>query len=179
MIELLLCVAIALFLATQPELRALLRRLDPGHRVFLGAFLGSMLLGQLVDDGKRSFPFVPWNMYDQRAVGDPFFHQYQLLRASGRRQSLSGSGPDPAISPQMQQRLQELEGSGAHDTDRVRSDAAAELDAILRSLAVARARDVPDDPPVALEIWRATVQLHDPRSPTDVHVELERRIELP
>jgi hypothetical protein len=42
----------------------------------------------------------------------------------------------------------------------------------------AHADDVTDDPPVAIEIWRATIPLHDPANPTDVRVEHVRRVEL-
>jgi hypothetical protein len=88
MIELLLCSAIALYLGTRGDLRELALRLGTGHRVLLGGLLALMFAGHLAGSGKQSFPFVPWDMYADRAQGDPVFHRFALVRASGAQ------GPD-------------------------------------------------------------------------------------
>jgi hypothetical protein len=175
MIELLLCSAIALYLGTRADLRELALRLETGHRVLLGGLLALMFAGHLAGSGKQSFPFVPWDMYAERAHGDPVFHRFALVRASGQQDPISGYGPGRHLPTQLHQRLQALAIDGAA----AGGDAArAALDETLRAVAHARADDVPDDPPVAIEIWRATIPLHDPAHPTDVRVEHLRRIEL-
>ena len=177
MIELLLCGAIALYLVTRTELRALTVRLGVGHRVLLGGLVALMFAGQLAGSGKQSFPFVPWDMYAERSQGDPVFHRFALVRASGRQDPISGYGAGRHLPTQLHQRLQALATDGAAAGDG--GDAArAALDETLRAVAHAHADDVPDDPPVAIEIWRATVALHDPADPSDVRVEHLRRIEL-
>jgi len=175
MIELLLCSAIALYLCTRGDLRELALRLGTGHRVLLGGLLALMFAGHLAGSGKQSFPFVPWDMYADRAQGDPVFHRFALVRASGRQDPMSAYGPGRNVPTQIHQRLQAL----ATDDAAAGDDAArAALDETLRAVAHAHADDVTDDPPVAIEIWRATIPLHDPANPTDVRVEHVRRIEL-
>lgn len=180
MIELLLCAALALYLATRAELRALAAQLGTGHRIFLATLLSLIVLGHLADEGNRTFPFPAWDMYAQRAAGDPVFHEFRLVRASGRREELTGFGKTPNLSSKLHQRLESLAHVGNNGKDASAAPAAgATLEAVLRGIAAARAGDVPDDPPVAIELWRATVTLHEPSDPSGVRTELVRRIELP
>lgn len=175
MIELLLCGAIALFLVTRRDLRELALRLGTGRRVFLGGMLALLFAGHLAGSAKQSFPFVPWDMYAERAEGDPVFHRFALVRASGREDPISAYGPVRSVPTQLHQRLEALadaEAAAGDDASR------AALDEMLRAVAQAQAGDVTSDPPVAIEIWRATVPLRDSVHPTDVRVEHVRRIDL-
>jgi hypothetical protein len=176
MIELLLCGAIALYLVTRRDLRELAVQLGPGHRALLGGLVVLLFVGHLAGRGKHSFPFVPWDMYGERAQGDPIFHRFALVRASGRQDPITGYGPGRHLPTQLHQRLQSLAIEDAASS----GDAArAALEETLRAVARVHADDVPDDPPVAIEIWRSTIPLHDAAHPTDVRVEHLRRIELP
>lgn len=174
MIELLLCLAIVVFLALQPELRALARAIGGPRRILVGLLLAAMLAGHLWHESKDTFPFVAWDLYAERAGGDPVFHRYRVRHASGRIDELSGYAGTRRLSPALHQRLQGL----AHDDD---AASATMLDTILRALATSRAAaddDVDDDPPAAIEIWRATVTLHDAHDPTHVREELVRTVAL-
>lgn len=172
MIEVAILTGLAADLASRRGLREVVAALRPGHRSFLAVLFGLLVAGQLHDDGARTFPFVPWDMYTTRAAGDPVFYEVRVRLASGRLSRLSAFGGSYAVSTQMHQHLQRLAhevASGPPARARVAFDSA------LRAIVARPATG--SDPPVAVEVTRVTVPLAG-AGPASLRREPFRRVEL-
>jgi hypothetical protein len=179
MVEAALYALLAAILATRRPLRDLWRQLGLAHRVFLAAFFALLVAGQLADDGLRTFPFVPWTMYTERATGDPSFREYRVRLASGRVRELSAFARPPTLSIQMQHALEQRAGGIVRAAGEAeRAAAVREYDRTLRALAAGSASADPGDPPVAVEVTRVTIPLRAYRGPGSLRREPVHSVDL-
>ena len=73
-----------LLLSAYEPLRQLLRSLPRPQRRFLIAFTAVLLITQVVNRNRRTFPFIPWQMYSMSLPDPPVFFEYHGTCADGR-----------------------------------------------------------------------------------------------
>ena len=70
------------FLFRLAALRGVFESLPRGHRHFLAAFFGLILVAQIIESKYESYPFVKWGMYSS-AGKRVTYYEYQGVRADG------------------------------------------------------------------------------------------------
>jgi hypothetical protein len=74
--------ALALFVATRPQLRETFRQLDGRRRAFVGGLFALIVIGHAIHDKELTYPFVRWGMYAKPLLQVEYF-EYTGVRSNG------------------------------------------------------------------------------------------------
>jgi hypothetical protein len=158
-----------LFLAQQKSLMSTLKALSLPYQIFLAVLVIAMLGAQLIDGGKRTFPFVVWAMYTRPAYGDPQYYDYSAMSQNGREVQLDVFRVSRTLSSRLMFPLRDM----AREFDRAREESQrqamiADYETILRAVAHMYNRRNPDDPIRTIYVWHCTIPLHAYRNSSSI-----------
>src|SRR5262245_28701508 len=80
--------ALGLVLWRHAGVRATLRNLDPVLRAVAVLLPGLLVVGQVLGQGDRLYPFVTWPLYTSSLAANPSYHEYTATLADGREAPL-------------------------------------------------------------------------------------------
>jgi hypothetical protein len=168
-----------LFLAHQKSLMSTLKALRLPYQIFLAGLVIAMLGAQLIDGGKRTFPFVVWAMYTRPAFGDPQYYDYSARSQNGREVQLDVFRVSRTLASRLMFPLREMarELDGAWEESQ-RQAMIADYETILRAVARMYNRRNPDDPIRTIYVWHCTIPLHAYRNSSSIQRRLFWQLEV-
>jgi hypothetical protein len=179
MFEACIYLGLLLFLAQQKALRSTLKALRLPYRVFLVTFVMLLIGGELVDRGRKTFPFVGWPLYTSPAHGDPHYYDYTMVSESGREMPLEVFRLSGSLSYRLMFPLKSLTRNIAQAPEGPRRQAMiADYELVLQTLARIYNRRHAEDPIQTIRVWDCTIPLHQYRNPASIRRTLFRELQV-
>jgi hypothetical protein len=167
----------AILIARAEALRSLLRDLGPWRTALVAGVPFLMVVGQVMNNQNRSYPFPPWAMYSETMPSDSFT-EYELELASGRRLQFPFDQLAPRFARSFKDRFNADIEMAAFPGDRadVNARAAALVERDLDRLIALYERRFDGDRVRSLRVMRVTVPIRSYAGPASlVRRELARR----
>lgn len=170
-------IVMAVLIARAEALRSLLRDVGAWRTALVAGVPLLMVVGQVMNNQNRSYPFPPWAMYAETMPSDSFT-EYELELASGRRLQFPFDEFAPRFARSFKERFNAdietaaLAGARAD----VKAQAAALIERDLDRLIALYERRFDGDRVRSLRVMRVTVPIRSYAGPTSlVRRELARR----
>ena len=151
-------------LARWRPLRAPFTRLHPGHKALLGGFLALVLIAQLGQLSRRSFPFVAWRMFTGTVNSTEVpFYEYRGTLRSGETVVLRPARLVPSLkNGRFVGKLKSLAARAlSKEESRSRTEHRRRYSETLVALGGLYNRENPDDPLASIQVYRCSVDLRD------------------
>ncbi|MCP4795565.1 MAG: hypothetical protein GY885_05335 [Phycisphaeraceae bacterium] len=165
------------WLARRPEVRRRLRGDDAGYGRIIVAFVALLIVGQLVADGRRTYPFVPWAMYSTPARKAPIFLECHGVLADGEEVVIPAARMFKSLSVRIVRTWLKLAEAAVAETDpEAKAESWRKFDGLVESMALEYNRKNPGPPVVEAIVWQIMIPANA-RSDTDAYPrEVFRRV---
>lgn len=98
-LEGLLCLAVAFFVASRKPFQRFFLNLPRPHKIILLVFFSFMVIGQLIDLPRRTFPFISWTMYGRaQGANEVYSYSYRGITQQGEVVSVNPVVLFPTLS---------------------------------------------------------------------------------
>jgi hypothetical protein len=98
-IEIALVVAIVVVVVRQRDSRDWLKGISPGYQRFALVVLALLMIGQIANISRSTFPFVRWSMYTEPYDGNPIVvAKFQAVRADGSAEWINVTKQFPSLA---------------------------------------------------------------------------------
>ena len=165
------------WLARRPEVRRRLRGDDAGYGRIIVAFVALLIAGQIVADGRRTYPFVHWAMYSTPARKAPIFLECHGVLADGEEVVIPAAQVFKSLSVRLTRTWLKLAEAALDETDpEAQVESWRRFDGLVESMTLEYNRQNPGPPVVEAVVWRIMIPAGS-RSDADAYPrELFRRV---
>ena len=165
------------WLARRPEIQRRLRGDGAGYGRIIVAFVALLIAGQVVSDGRRTYPFVHWAMYTTPARKAPIFLECHGVLADGKKVVIPAARVFKSLSVRLTRTWLKLAEAAVAETDpEAQGESWRRFDGLVESMVLEYNRKNPGPPVFEAVVWQIMIPANA-RSDTDAYPrEVFRRV---
>ncbi|MCP4758305.1 MAG: hypothetical protein GY876_02435 [Planctomycetes bacterium] len=146
------------WLARRPEVQRRLRGDDAVYGLIIVAFVVLLIAGQLVSDGRRTYPFVHWAMYTTPARKAPIFLECHGVLADGEDVVIPAARIFKSLSVRLTRTWLKLAEAAVAETDpEMQVESWRKFDGLVQSMMLEYNRKNPGSPVIEAVVWRVMI----------------------